>query len=153
MEECTLLTIRLTPSEIAKVNDLLKGGYVNKIAAIKVVRDAKRHTYTPNDGTGITRSGVGLAEAKEAVELLMAERGMLTPEGKPCVAPSDPRARIIPFQPIQKITVDMGSGPVEVDLDGMSLQFLGEMNRIPLSEVAALVDLYNRVSEWVKEQS
>lgn len=82
----------------------------------------------------------------------MAERGMLTSEGKPCTPPANPRARIIPFQPIQKITVDMGSGPVEVDLDGMSLQFLGEMNKIPLSEVAALVDLYNRVSEWVKEQ-
>ena len=83
----------------------------------------------------------------------MAERGMLTSDGTPCIAPANPRGRIIPFQPIQKIIVDMGSGPVEVDLDGMSLQFLGEMNRIPLSEVAALVDLYNRVNEWVKSQS
>lgn len=148
-----MFTIRLTPTELTKVNDLLKGGYVNKIAAIKVVRDASRHTFTPIDGTGITRAGVGLAEAKEAVELLMAERGMLTPEGKLCTPPANPQARIVPFQPIQKITVDMGSGPVEVDLDGMSLQFLGEMNRIPLSEVAALVDLYNRVNEWVKSQS
>ena len=148
-----MFNIRLTPIELSKVNDLLKGGYVNKIAAIKVVRDASRHTYISTDGLGTTRSGVGLAEAKEAVELLMAERGMLTPEGKPCTPPANPRGRIIPFQPIQKITVDMGSGPVEVALDGMSLQFLGEMNRIPLSEVAALVDLYNRVNAWVKEQS
>jgi hypothetical protein len=147
-----LFAIRLTPTELSKVNDLLKGGYANKIAAIKVVRDASRHTYTPTDGTGKTRPGVGLAEAKEAVELLMAERGCYRDADTPCTAPANPRARIVPFQPIQKITVDMGSGPVEVDLDGMSLQFLSEMNRIPLSEVAALLDLYNRVNEWVKLQ-
>jgi len=82
----------------------------------------------------------------------MAERGCYRDADTPCTAPANPRARIAPFQPIQKITVDMGSGPVEVDLDGMSLQFLSEMNRIPLSEVAALLDLYNRVNEWVKLQ-
>ena len=147
-----MFNIRLTSDEFAKVNDLLKGGYLNKINAIKVVRDAKRHTYISTDGLGVTRPGVGLAEAKEAVELLMAERGCTTSDGTPCTAPANPRARIVPFQPIQKITVDMGSGPVEVDLEGMSLQFLGQMDKIPLSEVAALVDLYNRVNEWVKLQ-
>ena len=147
-----MFNIRLTPTEFAKVNDLLKGGYVNKISAIKVVLAASRHTYTSIDGLGTTRPGVGLAEAKEAVELLLAERGCTTPDGTPCTAPANPRARIVPFQPIQKITVDMGSGPVEVDLEGMSLQFLGQMNKIPLSEVAALVDLYSRVNEWAKLQ-
>lgn len=82
----------------------------------------------------------------------MAERGCTDPDGIPCTAPANPRGRIAPFQPIQKITVDMGSGPVEVDLEGMSLQFLSQMDKIPLSDVAALVDLYNRVNEWVKLQ-
>ena len=148
-----MFTIRLTPSEIAKVNDLLKGGYINKIAAIKVVRGASRHTYAPIDGISSTRPGVGLAEAKDAVEVYMAERGMLHSDGTPCLPPPNPRARIVPFQPIKRIVVDMGSGEVEVDLDGMSLQFLGEMNKIPLSEVVALVDLYNRVNEWAKLQT
>lgn len=146
-----MFTIRLTPTELSKVNDLLKGGYRNKIEAIRVVRDASRHR-TADPFSGKDRPGVGLKEAKEAVELLMVELGVVGSDGTPATAPVNPSAHVVPFQPIKKITVDMGSGPVEVDLDGMSLQFLGQMNTIPLSEVAALVDLYNRVNEWVKLQ-
>ena len=49
--------IRLTSDEFAKVNDLFKGGYLNKINAIKVVRDARRHTYISTDGLATTRPG------------------------------------------------------------------------------------------------
>ena len=67
--------------------------------------------------------------------------------------PTNPRGRIVTLQPIKRIIVDMGSGEIEVDLEGMSLQFLSQMNKVPLSEIAALVDLYNRVKEWTEQHS
>jgi len=147
-----VFSIYLNRSEHNEVRKFLAAGAHNKIATIKFVRAASRHSTsgTAADGSPTLISGVGLREAKEAVEVLMAELGMTHPDGTQCVAPLNPVARIVPSQPIKRIVVDMGSGEVEVDLDGMSLQFLGQMNKMPLAEVAALVDLYNRVDEWVK---
>ena len=67
--------IRLTSEEWSKLNALLKEGPVNKIAAIKLVRDAKLH-HTVDPVTGHTRPGVGLKAAKEAVEHYMSSRGI-----------------------------------------------------------------------------
>ena len=149
-----MMEIRLSPSEIKRLNEILEGGYSRKIDAIKFVRTASHHRAgPPNPPPGAIHSttDIGLGEAKDAVEVLMAERGMSDIEGNPLPPLTNPRARIVPLQPIKRIVVDMGSGEVEVDLDGMSLQFLGQMNRIPLSDVAALVDLYKRVNDWVND--
>lgn len=147
-----MLNIRLTAEEMDQVKALLSesagGGYSNKITAIKVVRDASMHQKI-DEFTGKPRAGVGLKEAKEAVELLMADLGMKTPDGTPALRPSDPSARIVPFQPIKKIVCDFGAGEVELDLEGMSLKVLTGLNgSIPLADVMALIDLYQRVKDW-----
>jgi len=144
------LNIRLNAEEWAKLNALLKEGPVNKIAAIKLVRDAKLHHFV-EPVTGHTRAGVGLKEAKEAVEHYMTSRGMKNADGSsPWDLSVEPAGRIVPFQPIRRIVVDMGEGEVEVDMDGMSLKFLGTMTTLKLDDLAKLVDLYNRVKDWEK---
>jgi len=146
------LRIRLNPAEFSKLNELLTPGNVRKIDAIKLVKEAARHKQL-DSLSGKLISGVGLVEAKDAVEDLMAERGILGLDGLPSPRSANPRGRVTTFQPIKKIVVDMGSGEIEVDLEGMSLQFLSQMNKVPLSEISALVDLYNRVKEWSERQA
>ena len=142
--------IRLNAEEWAKLNALLNEGAFNKVAAIKLVRDAKMH-QTVDPITGHTRFGVGLKEAKEAVEYYMTSRCMKNADGSdPWYHNAEPAGRIVPFQPIRRIVVDMGEGEVEVDMDGMSLKFLSTMTTLKLDDLAKLVDLYNRVKDWEK---
>ena len=73
-----MISIMLTATEWAGVNDCLEGG--DKIKAIKIVRDAERHRKAAGPNPLLPSStalrtwapGIGLKEAKEAVELLMA---------------------------------------------------------------------------------
>lgn len=149
-----MISIMLTATEWVGVNDYLASG--EKIQAIKLVRDAERHRKpsTPNPLLAHTASrlwtgGIGLKEAKEAVELLMAERGMKQSDGSPCLPPSAPSARVRPFQPIKRIICDFGEGEIEVDLEGMSLRILTGLNgSMRIADVMSLVDLYGRVKGW-----
>jgi len=144
------VNIRLNAEEWSHFNALLKEGPVNKIAAIKFVRLAKLHQVL-DPVTGQFRAGVGLREAKEAVEHYMTSRGMKNADGSdPWDRSMEPSGRIVPFQPIRRIVVDMGEGEVEVDMDGMSLKFLSTMTTLKLDDLAKLVDLYNRVKDWEK---
>ena len=147
-----MLSIMLTATEMKTVMTLLEGGYSRKIDAIKVVRSASRHATPDSFDPSKMRSGVGLKEAKEAVELLMADLGMRTPDGTPVPRPSNPSARIVPFQPIKKITCDFGEGEIELDMEGMSLRVLsGLTNTVRIKDALALIDLYKRVKDWEDE--
>ena len=149
-----MISIMLTATEWGQLNEHLTAG--DKIPAIKTVRDAERHRRpsTPNSLLPSTAgrswtSGVGLKEAKEAVELLMAERGIKQSNGDPCLPPLNPSARVIPFQPIKRIICDFGEGEIEVDLEGMSLRILTGLNgSMRIADVMSLVDLYQRVKSW-----
>jgi len=145
-----MIKIMLTSSEWSEVNRLLAAGAHNKIATIKVVRAASRHSTsgTAADGSPTFISGVGLREAKEAVEVLMAELGMTHPDGTQCVAPLNPSARISPLQPIKRIVVDAGSGEVTVDMDEMALKFSEGLTSLPLTDVKRLFDLWQRIKDW-----
>jgi hypothetical protein len=141
--------IRLTSEEWCRLNELLRFGAVNKIESVKLVKAAKQHQEA-DPITGQLRSGVGLREAKEAVEHYMSSRGMKNADGSEPWSGGEPSARIVPFQPIRRIVIDMGEGEVEVDMDGMSLKFLSTMTTLKLEDVSKLVDLYNRVKDWEK---
>ena len=148
--------ITLTAGEWREVNDLLAAGHHNKIPAIKVVRAAERHRYpgTPDPTTGIAPmcNGIGLREAKEAVEVLMAERGITHPDGSPCTAPTAPAARLGPVQPIRRVVCNFGEGEVELDMEAMSLRVLTGLNgSMRIGDALALVDLYKRVKDWEDE--
>ena len=146
-----MIKIMLTAEEMRQVKTLLDdktdGGYANKINAIKVVRDASRHR-TIDPFSGKDRPGVGLKEAKEAVEVLMADRGMTTADGTPAVRPASPSGCIVPFQPIRSITVNMGGGDVTVDMDELSLKFSEGLTSLPLADVKRLFDLWQRIKDW-----
>lgn len=146
-----MLKIMLTAGEMGQVKKLLSesagGGYSKKIDAIKVVRDASMHRKI-DEFTGKDRAGVGLKEAKEAVELLMADLGMKTPDGTPALRPANPSGCIVPFQPIRSITVNMGTGNVTVDMDEMSLKFTEGLTSLPIADVKRLFDLWQRIRDW-----
>jgi len=150
-----MISIMLTATEWAQVNEDLAGG--NKIPAIKTVRDAERHRKPsgPNPLLPVSTAlrtwapGIGLKEAKEAVELLMAERGMKQADGTPWLPPINPSARVVPFQPIKRIICDFGEGEIELDLEGMSLRILTGLNgSMRITDVMSLIDLYGRVKSW-----
>jgi hypothetical protein len=102
--------IRLTPVEWSALTAELAKGPTSKIAAIKIVRDASTHQYT-DPSTGNSRPGVGLREAKEAVEHYMTSKGMMNSDGTlPWRGPGNPTAKLVPMQPIKRIVVDMGDG-------------------------------------------
>ena len=146
-----MIKIMLTAEEMSQVktflDDKTDGGYANKINAIKVVRDASRHR-TIDPFSGKERPGIGLKEAKEAVEVLMADRGMTTADGTPAVRPVSPSGCIVPFQPIRSITVNMGGGDVTVDMDELSLKFSEGLTSLPLADVKRLFDLWQRIKDW-----
>jgi hypothetical protein len=143
-----MIKIMLTATEMGSVNELLAGGYTNKINAIKLVRNASRHSTPDLFDPTKTRAGVGLKEAKEAVELLMAQRGMLHTDGTPCITPPNPSAYIVPFQPIKSIVVNMGGGDVTLDVDELSLKFSEGLTSLPLADVKRLFDLWQRIKDW-----
>lgn len=145
--------ITLTADEWREVNNLLAAGTTNKIPVIKVVRAAVRHQQpgATNPLTGVTpmHSGVGLREAKEAVEVLMVARGMKNPDGSPCTAPSAPAACLGPVQPIRRVVCNFGEGEVELDMEAMSLRVLTGLNgSMRIQDALALIDLYKRVKDW-----
>lgn len=151
-----MLSIMLTATEMKTVMTLLSessgGGYGKKIDAIKVVRGASRHSTPDSFDPSKMRSGVGLKEAKEAVELLMSDLGMRTPDGTPAFRPINPSARIVPFQPIKKIVCDFGEGEIELDMEGVSLRVLSGLNdTVRIKDALALIDLYKRVKDWEDE--
>jgi hypothetical protein len=156
-----MLIINLTAEEIATLNELLPQGSTsaNKIGAIKHVRAASRHQRATNPNAVAahptvprTFSDIGLAEAKDAVEVWMAEHGILGGDGLPQVAPPAPRARIAPFQPIRRIVCNFGEGEVELDMEAMSLRVLTGLNgSVRIGDALALVDLYKRVKDWEEE--
>ena len=144
----------LMATEWGLLNAALAAG--DKIPAIKTVRDAERHRKPSAPNPLLTHTagrtwapGIGLKEAKEAVELLMAERGMKHSDGTPCLPPLNPAARVVPCQPIKRIICDFGEGEIELDLEGMSLRILTGLNgSMRIADVMSLVDLYQRVKGW-----
>jgi hypothetical protein len=150
-----MISIMLTATEWGLVNADLAAG--DKIPAIKTVRDAERHRkpsgpnpLLPVSTAGRTwTAGISIKEAKEAVELLMAERGMKQSDGTPCHMPPNPVARVVPHQPIRRIICDFGEGEIELDLEGMSLRILTGLNgSMRIADVMSLIDLYQRVKSW-----
>jgi len=90
-----------------------------KIQAIKVVRDAAR---------------CGLAEGKAAVDRIAG------------VEPNGPR--LIPNFDIKSITLTTGEGEMTVDLEGMQLMGLMQLQTLGIDECRRVLDLVDRIREW-----
>jgi len=143
--------IKLNPTEWAEVNTELAKGSAGKIPAIKIARQAKAHQII-DPATGRPHAGVGLKEAKEAVEFYMTSIGIANADGSLPWGSGEPSARLSPFQPIKRLVCDFGEGEVELDMEGMSLRVLTGLNgAIRIQDALALVDLYKRVKDWEDE--
>ncbi len=97
-----------------------------KIAAIKALR---------------TETGLRLREAKEAVEKLAATKGFS------CMLPNSPQGtrlferagRIVPWPVIRKVTVDLGDGPVQIDIETLQMKILTELGSVGLDTCADML--------------
>ena len=134
-------TIRISTKHLHEVRDLLDKG--QKINAIKRARTIGKsfpgREVEENDGTGniVTRIDhrVGLKHAKDAVEALMG-------------ACANPTAKFIPQLRIKRFVVDTEDGELELDLDGLQLRLLGNLNEASLSDVAELLEVVSFIRKW-----
>ena len=100
-----------------------------KIGAIK----ALRRTATPDN---LEDKSISLRDAKWAVERFQNE--VLGDKA----APVHPEARQIFCGPVVKeVLCDFGTGPVTVDVEGMQLKALTELNSIGLDQCARMLEL------------
>jgi hypothetical protein len=91
----------------------------SRIEAIKLIR---------------THARCGLAEAKAVVERI---------EGK---EPNGPR--LLPFMEIKSLVIDMGAGAVTVDLEGLQMTGLMQLERLGLDECRRILDLVALIEGW-----
>jgi hypothetical protein len=142
--------IKLSPNEWTELRtELDKGLPGSKIAAIKIAKAARAHQQ-PDPVTGKLFSGVGLREAKEAVEFYMRSAGITNTDGTAAwIDGREPEARLAPMQPIKRVVCDFGDGEVALDMESMSLQVLTGLNgSMRIQDALALIDLYKRVKDW-----
>jgi hypothetical protein len=125
--------IRLTAVEYRNVMTFLKEG--KHIQAIKLVRNGALH------------SDVGLKIAKYAVDRLRHEQVDPTR-----TFPSEAR-KIITGPEILKVTLDYGDGPIELDIEGMQMRALTELQNIGLeacADMLQLVDVFRAMAAGKK---
>lgn len=104
-----------------------------KIAAIKLVRNEGRMKEA--DRTSNNTSGIGLREAKHAVESINGNM----PETS-CV--------LIPTLKIKRIIIEGDAGDIELDLDGLQLRLLDGLAELPLHHMESSMELMKFIRDW-----
>jgi hypothetical protein len=132
--------IQIWPNALEKINRLLDPatGSPQKINAIKTLR---------NNVVGSEGKTLNLRDAKRAIERIQYEKfgGATIPQA------SDPRVFSGPR--IKKLTVDMGEGDIEVDIEGLQMRLLMQIESIGLDacrEILHLVDILQAFSNGKK---
>lgn len=90
-----------------------------RIEAIKLIR---------------THAGCGLAEAKAAVERLAG------------CCPNGPK--LLPFLEIKSMVITTGEGDLTVDLEGLQLMGLMNLEKLGLEECRRILDLVGAIEAW-----
>lgn len=110
----------------------------NKISAIKLVRKHGK-AYPAAEGHNEPHS-VGLREAKEAVE--HAYRPSHLDNRTPCAVFG------AGFR-VKKLLVEIaGEGEIELDVEGLQMRFLQELETLGLPQVQHLLELTGYIEEW-----
>ena len=142
------MIIKVSASQLVVIDDFLRNN--KKLDAI----NALRNTARPLGYDSIMHdlplpSTIGLKDAKDAVErrewdLELFDATKNDRRGRPN-APS----WLVCRQPIKRLVCDFGEGEVELDMDGLSLRALTELNgSIKMGDALALIDLYKRIASW-----
>ena len=125
-----------TPEGMREMKEALIGH--KKIAAIK----ALRRTATPDSPE---YKSISPRDAKWAVERFQNE--VLGDKA----APVHPEARQIFCGPVVKeVLCDFGTGPVTVDVEGMQLKALTELNSIGLDQCARMLELCQAIKAFAE---
>lgn len=118
--------LRVSAECLNKLKELMDVSKPQKIAAIKLLRSETK---------------CGLREAKIAIEKHFP--------GKYNHPPQADAYSIVPLVTIKSITVDMGEGDVTVDLEGLHMLTLMNMNNIGIDEVRRIIELHDLIVSWV----
>ena len=133
--------IRISSPDLRKVQEFLDSGH--KIKAIKHAR-ANGREFPGREATGPDVDGnitttidhrPGLKNAKDAVEHLAGQR-------------DDAQCKFVGTLRIKSFVVDTNEGEVEMDLDGLQLRLLGELNHIPMNDVAEMLEVVSFIRKW-----
>ena len=118
-----VLTVK--PAVFRSLNELLKGA--RKIQAIKLLR---------------AETGAGLREAKLAIDNLGHDLGIGAswPRNGEAVVVSAPR--------ITKVTIRVGLGEAEVDLEEAEFLIMKELGNVPLEEMRKLLSLVEILNKY-----
>jgi len=131
--------IRVTSEARQQIVECLRGG--QKIAAIKILKEEARRIQ----GTA-GEPRWSLREAKLAVERFAVERGLAKPGST-----VDPEAvRIVTGPQVKQIVFNFGADDITVDLEGMQMTALTEMQNIGLDackEILDVVDIFRAIED------
>ena len=111
--------LRVPKQRIDEVLAHLQGN--KTIQAIKVVRAS---------------TGCGLKEAKQAVDRL---KGKQVPHDAPYIRP---------LVELKSVNINIGDGEVQLDLEGLQLTLLTNMEKIGIETTRRLIELYDMLNEW-----
>ena len=126
--------ITLTPEGARLVEEEVQAG--RKIGAIKACR--VHGAIHPGDPTRDNPHSIGLKEAKQAIEA----KYFGGDESKAI-------AVIGPSFTVKKLVVEVaGEGDVELDIEGLQLRFLNELNSLGLAQVQRLLELTEYIRTW-----
>ena len=117
--------VRIPVEAIKEIDEHIANG--NKIRAIKAFRLA-------------TDGRLSLKEAKLGIDL---RSGHTISSNNISICPV-----IGPIVCIKSITVDMGDGSVEMDLEELSMLTLMNMEKLGIEEVRRLLDLHDMLKKW-----
>ena len=123
--------IRISATNLAEVKSLFLLQH-KKIAAIKHARSTGL-AFPPGAAKGERPS---LRDTKHAVEAL--DMG----------AAHGDAAKFVTFPRIAGVILDTGDGRVMVDLDGLQLQLLGDLQHLPIEVLSPSLELLQYLREW-----
>lgn len=126
--------IFLSPRDLKHIKSELENG--KKISAIKHVRS---HAMGTN--------GKGLKEAKIAVERFIIEHE-IGERQHPTSAIHPDAGRLVTWNPIKRIVVDMGDGEMEVDMEEFQFKILTMEGGVSVDSVGHLIDLLGIIKKW-----
>ena len=117
--------LRVSAECLRQLKILMDDSKVQKIAAIKLLRNETK---------------CGLREAKIAIEKYFPGQNRNPPQAD--------AYSIVPLITVKSITVDIGEGDVAVDLEGLHMLTLMNMNSIGMDEVRRVIELHDFIVSW-----
>jgi hypothetical protein len=126
--------IFMSPKDMKFIKSELELG--KKISAIKKVRSCS-----------MGENGRGLKEAKIAVERFMIEHDIVD-QNQVHIKIHPDACRLVTWNPIRRIVIDMGDGEMEVDMEEFQFKILTMEGGVSVDSVGHMIDLLGIIKKW-----